>query len=80
MRQNGTHRKARNTAESTATPAPSLLLIKEAAKILRYHPKYLCELIRTKRLGAHKAGRKWLIPESEIESFLGKLNTTNAAN
>ncbi len=80
MRQNDTPKKVRNSAKPTTAQESPLLLISEAASILRYHPKYLCELIRSKRIGAHRAGRKWLVPKSEIDRFLGKLNTANTSN
>ena len=61
-------------------PHNPFLLVDEAAALLRYHPEYLRELIRRKRIGAHKRRGVWLLPHEEVTRFLGNLNTANTTN
>lgn len=51
---------------------PELMRLKEAAKILRLHSRYVLSLINSKELPAMKIGGSvgWLIRKSDIETFV----------
>ena len=51
-----------------------LLLIKEAADILRISEEYLRSLIRKKKISAYKEGRRggYRIPLKEIDNYIAK--------
>src|SRR5688572_20275785 len=77
MSQNDTVQADRNPIPRESEQFASLHLVDEAAALLRLNPEWLRQLIRTKKVGAHKSGGRWLIPQTEIDRRLGKL-TTNA--
>ena len=51
-----------------------LLLIKEAAAILRISEEYLRSLIRKKKISAYKEGRRggYRIPPQEIDNYIAR--------
>ena len=51
-----------------------LLLIKEAAEILRISEEYLRSLIRRKKIIAYKEGRRggYRIPAEEIDNYIAR--------
>lgn len=80
------HIEKRSSGKPQPTETRSLeklspfLLVEEAAAVLRYHPETVRELVRAKRLGAHKRRGVWLLPQGEVTRFLGELNTVNTTN
>ena len=44
--------------------------VKEVCEILHLHYQSVYKLLRSGKLKAVRPGRKWLIPESEIQRFL----------
>lgn len=47
-----------------------LLTVDEACEILRVHYQTLYKWLRSGELKSVRPGRKWMIPESEIQRFL----------
>lgn len=47
-----------------------LYTVEEAAELLRVHYQTIYKWLRTGELKSVRPGRKWLIPESEIQKFL----------
>lgn len=44
--------------------------LKKAAEMFNYHPDYLGQLIRTKKINGKKIGRDWFITEKTIKNYL----------
>ena len=46
------------------------LTVNEAAEKMGFNPRWVRELLTTGKLQGRHKGRKWLIPEAEIERYL----------
>ena len=59
--------------------AKRLFLTKEAADVLRISEEYLRSLIRSKKIGAYKEGRRggYRIPAKEIDNYIERKYKTD---
>ncbi len=65
-------------AESRNSPVPNterLLTLKEAAEVLRFHPRTVREYIRRGELKGHLIGSRWRFRQTDLDSFVEKAPT-----
>jgi excisionase family DNA binding protein len=65
-------------AGSGDSPVPSaerLLTLKEAAEVLRFHPRTVREYIRRGELKGHLIGSRWRFRQKDLDSFVEKAPT-----
>ena len=56
--------------EGVISPEPHPLTLREAAELLRLHPRAVCEYVRRGELIGYVVGKRWQFRQEDITAFL----------